>query len=88
VNRIAVIAAVMGLFVMAIVGIVQGVPEEDVAVRALMGAILLYVIIRVAGQIMAKVLAHALVQEAARVAAAAAENEDSAEGSSKHDASR
>lgn len=86
-NRIAVIAAVMGLFAMAIVGIVQGVPEEDVAVRALMGAILLYVVIRVAGQVVAKILAHALVREAARVAAAA-ENEDSAEGSSDHDASR
>lgn len=61
-NRIAVLIAVLGLFVLATISTVCGVPAPDAAVRALMGAIILYVVARVSGQIIARVLAHAMLQ--------------------------
>jgi hypothetical protein len=61
VNRIAVLIAVLGLFVLATVSTISGVPAPDAAVRALMGAIILYVVARVSGQIVARVIAHAML---------------------------
>ncbi len=62
-NRIAVLIAVLGLFVLATVSTVCGVPAPDAAVRAMMGAIILYVVARISGQVVARVLAHAMFQQ-------------------------
>jgi hypothetical protein len=54
---------VTGLFVMAFAGASAGVPTEETAIRSLTGAIVLYVVARICGLLLARLLADVLVPQ-------------------------
>ncbi len=64
-HRVAIVIAVAGLFVMAFVGAAAGVPTEETAIRSLTGAIVLYVVARICGQLLVRLLADVLVSDQA-----------------------
>jgi len=55
VKRTAVQVAVVGLLVLAAVGTARGVPPAACSLRALAGAVVLYLLTRVAGWVLASV---------------------------------
>ncbi len=61
-RRVAVAIAVGGLFVLAGVGCLADVPVETCALRAGVGAVVLYVLARAAGDVLLKVCVDAMVR--------------------------
>jgi hypothetical protein len=66
IKRVAVQAAVLLFFVMAIIGWCSGLSPETIASRAVGGAVAIYLLIRVAGNLTARVLLRAMVNEQMR----------------------
>ncbi|MHC5083874.1 MAG: hypothetical protein ACYTET_08065 [Planctomycetota bacterium] len=66
IKRVAVQIAVLIFFVMALTGWISGHPIATCASRALLGAVAIYCIVRVAGQLVVKVIISALVDEQVR----------------------
>jgi hypothetical protein len=66
VNRTAVQVAVAGLIVLALVGALTGVPPLVCSMRALAGALVLYVLVRLVGHVTVSLVAQALTASARR----------------------
>jgi uncharacterized membrane protein len=60
-NRAASISAVVAFFGMALIGAVSGATPFTCALRALAGAAIMYVFMRVAGRVVVAILVEALV---------------------------
>jgi len=60
-RRAAAILAVVAFFGMAVIGAASGAPPFTCAVRALAGAAITYVLMRVAGRIVVNILVDAIV---------------------------
>jgi hypothetical protein len=60
-KRAASISAVIAFFAMAIIGTVSGTPPFTVALRAIAGAAITYLLMRVAGRIIVAMLVDAIV---------------------------
>lgn len=66
-RRVATSVAVMGFFTLAIVGSVSGVEPYTCALRALAGAAILFVLVRVTGRMAAGFLVDAMLDRVARL---------------------
>ncbi len=65
VHRVAIIASAFALFAMAAVGVASDVPAESCAIRAIIGAIVMYLVARFAGKCVMRVIADAYVRDMA-----------------------
>jgi len=64
-RRLAVTIAVLGFFVLAAVGWCAGLSTDACAVRAAVGMVVLYVMVRVAHRVVVSIVADAIVRNAA-----------------------
>ncbi|MCE5186607.1 MAG: hypothetical protein LLF76_10830 [Planctomycetaceae bacterium] len=67
INRIAIRMAVLLFFIMAVVGWACGLEPASCASRAIAGAAAIYVVIRIAGQMVVRILIGSLVDEQVRL---------------------
>jgi hypothetical protein len=63
-RRVAATIALIGLFVLAFVGWYNGVSPETCALKALIGAVILYVVVKIVGEWVASMVADAYVDSA------------------------
>ena len=66
IKRVAVQLAILLFFVMAIVGWFSGLTPETIASRSIGGAVAIYLLVRFAGTLVARVIMRALVNEQMR----------------------
>ena len=66
VRRISLSIAVAAFFIMAIVGCLSGVEPFTCALRALAGAVVLYVLAKMAGRIVLRMMADAIMSGSSR----------------------
>lgn len=69
-RQLAITVAVLGFFVLAIVGWCSGLSTDACALRALVGMVALYGMVRVATRVVVRIMADALVRKAAEQEAA------------------
>ena len=65
-KRVAVSIAVAGFFVLAFVGWASGLPPEQCALKASLGAVVMFVLARIAGAVIVDLMVAAIVQNAAK----------------------
>ena len=63
VRRMSVPIAVAGFFVLAFVGWASGVPPFTCAIRALIGAAVLYVLVTVAGRLIVNIVVESIIRD-------------------------
>lgn len=69
-RQLAITVAVVGAFALALVGWCSGLPPHTCAMRAAIGMVALYLMVRVAGRIIVAIIADAIVRNASDQAAA------------------